>query len=356
MMMVLVGLALAQANVIRFARFPSRRGTINCSNRVYGAMVQIGYHASHEQFAPSRLLELMKRAEAAGFDAAKSSDHFHPWSERQGQSGFAWSWLGAAMEATRLPIGMISAPGYRYHPAVLAQAAATIGEMYEGRLWLALGSGEAINEAITGEYWPDKSERNARLLECVEITRRLFAGETVTHRGRVTVVEARLYSRPRAPVPLYGAAMSAKTAALAGGWSDGLLLAGCRTESVKPLIDAFREGGGEGKPVHVQMAVSWAPTLEAAGANAVDQWSSAAIGGEVAWDLRRPGDFDMASRFVTSEMLADGLLITDSIAQIGEAIDALAGLGVAAVHLHMVGQEQENFINEIERSGMLRRR
>jgi G6PDH family F420-dependent oxidoreductase len=182
-------------------------------------MVQIGYHASHEQFAPRRLLALVKRAEAAGFHAAKSSDHFHPWSERQGQSGFAWSWLGAAMEATSFPIGIISAPGYRYHPAVLAQAAATIGEMYEGRLWLALGSGEAINEAITGEYWPDKEERNARLLECVEVTRRLFAGETVTHRGRITVVEARLYTRPISPVPLYGAAVTAKTAALAGSWA-----------------------------------------------------------------------------------------------------------------------------------------
>src|SRR3569832_1694369 len=127
-------------------------------------MVQISYHASHEQFAPSRMLALVKRAEAAGFNAAKCSDHFHPWSERQGESGFAWSWLGGAMEATRFPFGIISAPGYRYHPAVLAQAAATIGEMYPGRLWLALGSGEALNESITGQYWPDKSERNAKLL------------------------------------------------------------------------------------------------------------------------------------------------------------------------------------------------
>ena len=95
-------------------------------------MVQIGYHASHEQFTPSHLLALVRRAELAGFDAIKCSDHFHPWSERQGQSAFAWSWLGAAMHATSLPFGIISAPGYRYHPAVLAQTAATIGEMYEG--------------------------------------------------------------------------------------------------------------------------------------------------------------------------------------------------------------------------------
>src|SRR5215217_7006636 len=144
------------------------------------SMTRIGYHASHEQFTPSDLVRYVVDAERAGFDCAKSSDHFHPWSERQGQSGFAWSWLGAAMSATRFGHGIISAPGYRYHPAVLAQAAATIGEMYEGRLWLALGSGEAINEAITGEPWPEKAERNARLLECVEVTRRLFAGETVT--------------------------------------------------------------------------------------------------------------------------------------------------------------------------------
>lgn len=113
-------------------------------------MTIIGYHASHEQFAPGALLDLVDQAEAAGFAAAKSSDHFHPWSERQGQSGFAWSWLGAAMHATSLPFGIISAPGYRYHQAILAQAAATIGEMFPGRFWLALGSGEAINEAIIG--------------------------------------------------------------------------------------------------------------------------------------------------------------------------------------------------------------
>ncbi len=319
-------------------------------------MVLIGYHASHEQFAPGRLLALVKRAEAAGFQAAKSSDHFHPWSERQGQSGFAWSWLGAAMEATHLPFGVVSAPGYRYHPAVLAQAAATLGEMYEGRLWLALGSGEAINESVTGAYWPDKDERNARLLECVDITRRLFAGETVTHRGRVDVVEAKLWSRPKTKVPIYGAAMTEKTAAWAAGWADGLLIAGCRAGPVRPLIDAFRDNGGADKPVHVQTALSWAPTRAAAGENALDQWPSGAIGGEAAWDLRRPADFDTASRFVTVETLAESMLITDSMAEVGEAIEEIAALGAAAIHLHMVGRAQEAFIDEIGKSGVLARR
>lgn len=318
-------------------------------------MVEISYHASHEQFAPSRLLTLVKRAEAAGFHGAKSSDHFHPWSERQGQGGFAWSWLGAAMEATRFSIGSISAPGYRYHPAVLAQAAATIGEMYEGRFWLALGSGEALNEAITGQYWPDKSERNARLLECVEIIRRLFEGETVTHRGRVTVVEAKLYTRPTSAVPLFGAAMTEATAALAGGWADGLLLAGNKAENIRPLVGAYRQAGGLGKPVHVQMAVSWDADLEAAANSALDQWSSAAIGGEVAWDLRRPSDFDTASRVVTAKQLSQSLLITNSVGQIGDSVEALAAEGVSTVHLHMVGRNQEAFIEAIAASGLLER-
>jgi len=317
-------------------------------------MVQIGYHASHEQFAPSHLVGLVRRAELAGFDAIKCSDHFHPWSERQGQSGFAWSWLGAAMQATSLPFGIISAPGYRYHPAVLAQAAATIGEMYEGRLWFALGSGEAINEAIIGEYWPDKAERNARLLECVDVTRRLFASETVTHRGRITVVEAKLYTRPRTPIPLFGAAMTEATAALTGSWADGLLIGAHDADGVRRLVQAFQENGGAGKPVHVQMAVSWAPTLKAAEENALDQWSSAAIGGEAAWDLRRPADFDRASSFATADVLGQSMLITDSMSQIVERICEIGEVGATAVHLHMVGRDQEAFIDEMASSGALR--
>src|SRR5215204_2074969 len=133
-------------------------------------MATIGYHCSHEQFAPSELLQYSKLAETAGFGAAMCSDHFHPWSE-QGQSGFAWSWLGAALEATSLSYGMVCAPGQRYHPALIAQASATLAEMYPGRLWCAFGSGQKLNEHITGTAWPEKATRQARLQECVEIIR-----------------------------------------------------------------------------------------------------------------------------------------------------------------------------------------
>src|SRR4029453_6880467 len=139
-------------------------------------MTIFGYHASHEQLPPSALLANVRLAEQAGFQAAMCSDHFAPWSRTQGHSGFAWSWLGAAMQATGLPFGGAIAP----------RAAATLAELFPERFWVALGSGEALNEHITGTGWPDKQARNDRLLECVEVIRALFAGETVSPRGLVT--------------------------------------------------------------------------------------------------------------------------------------------------------------------------
>jgi len=175
----------------------------------------VGLHCSHEQIPPSRLLEHAKHAEAAGFGAIMSSDHFSPWSERQGESGFAWSWLGAAMRATALPFGVVNAPGQRYHPAIVAQAAATLCEMFPGRLWVALGTGEASNEHITGQVWPRKEVRNARLGECVDVIRRLHAGEEVSHDGLVTVDRARVWTLPEVPTPLIAAAVSPATASWA---------------------------------------------------------------------------------------------------------------------------------------------
>src|SRR5690349_186507 len=131
-------------------------------------MVFIGYHASHEQLPPSRLLAAVQEAERAGFDGAMCSDHFAPWGLAQGESGHAWSWLGAALATTRFSLGVVTAPGQRYHPAVSAQAFATLSEMFPGRFWAALGSGEALNEHITGDEWPPKPEREQRLVEVVD--------------------------------------------------------------------------------------------------------------------------------------------------------------------------------------------
>ncbi|MES2539421.1 MAG: TIGR03885 family FMN-dependent LLM class oxidoreductase [Pseudomonadota bacterium] len=307
-------------------------------------MAPIGFHASHEQFAPSRLLTLCRKAEEAGFGVIKCSDHFHPWSERQGQSGFSWAWLGAAMQSSALPFGSIAAPGYRTHPAVLAQAAATLAEMFPGRFWLALGSGEAINEAITGLPWPEKAERNARLKECAEIIRALFDGEEVTHRGRVTVIGAKLYSRPEARIPLFAAAVSKETAAQVATWADGLLTVGGKVENVAPVLQAFRDNGGAGKPVHIQHALSWAPDRATAMAEAMHQWRHAVLGGEAMWDLRRPADFDTASDAASESAMADRLPISEDLGRHTADIAALAALD-ATVHLHCVGRNHEAFLD-----------
>ncbi|WP_210528606.1 TIGR03885 family FMN-dependent LLM class oxidoreductase [Rubellimicrobium arenae] len=307
-------------------------------------MVRFGYHASHEQFAPSELLAHVQAAEAAGFDAAKCSDHFRPWGSQQGQSGFAWSWLGAALARTRFPLGVISAPGYRYHPAILAQGAATLAELFPGRFWLALGSGQRLNEDVVGGPWPEKPERNARLEECAGIIRALLSGETVSHHGRVTVVEGQLYSRPATPPPLLGAAVTEETAAFVGGWADGLLTVGGEPDQVRRVIEAFRRGGGEGKRLVLQVGLNWAPTEEEALRGAWDQWRTNVLGGEVNWELRSPGQFETATKHVRPEDVAKSILVSSSPDQHVEWIGRYIELGFEEIHLHQVGRNQASFI------------
>src|SRR4029450_4721101 len=186
-------------------------------------MTEYGIHASHEQIPPAEILAAVVAAERAGFQAAMCSPHFSPWSERQGESASAWSWLGAALQATNLSFGVVNAPGQRYHPAIIAQAIGTLGALFPRRFWAALGSGEFSNEPITGGDWPRKEIRNARLRESVDVIRDLLAGQEVTRDGLVTVDRARLWTRPETPPALIGAAVSTKTAAWGAGWADGLV-------------------------------------------------------------------------------------------------------------------------------------
>ena len=308
-------------------------------------MVRIGFHASHEQFAPSEMLRLARYAEATGFDCAMSSDHFKPWGPSQGQSGYAWSWLGAAMSATALPFGVISAPGYRYHPAILAQGAATLSEMFPGRLWLALGSGQRLNEGITGAPWPDKPTRNARLGECADVIRALLNGETVTHRGLVTVIDAKLYSRPETPPMLLGAAVSPETAEFVGGWADGLLTIAAKPEQLRKVVDAFRRGGGEGKPMFLQIALNWAPTEEAALAGAHEQWRYLALGGDLNWELRSPEEFDTATRFVRPEDIRESVLVSADPGQHAAWLNEFVEIGFSELYLHQIDRNQETFMD-----------
>jgi probable non-F420 flavinoid oxidoreductase len=306
-------------------------------------MTRFGYHASHEQHAPGRLLEYVGAAEEAGFEGAMCSDHLFPWLDSQGESGYAWSWLGAALQATSLSFGTVTAPGWRYSPVILAQAAATLASMYPDRLWVACGSGEALNENVTGRPWPPKGERNEHLRESVRIMRALWAGETVTSRGRIRVVEAKLYTRPdRAPMVL-GAALSEATARFVGGWADGLMTIGGEREGVEKIVRAFRDGGGEG-PVFVQHSLCWARTEAEAKRAAHEQWRFAALGPELLGSLTSPAQFEAASRYVTPEDVAAVVRISSSLERHAEWLHQYVEMGVDAVYCFDVGRNQRAFI------------
>lgn len=304
-------------------------------------MAVIGYHASHEQYPPEVLLRYVRSAEKAGFGAAMCSDHFAPWSENQGESGFAWSWLGAALESTQLSFGTVTSPGFRYNPAIIAQAAATLARMYPGRFWLALGSGQAVNEHITGERWPEKSERNARLEECAEIIRALWRGETVTSDGHVRVDEATLHSLPEVTPTIFGAAISTETAEWVGSWADGLITIGKPVEELAEIVDAFRRGGGEGKPMMLQEQISWAETHRRATDMAHEQWRYNILDGPLLERLAFPAEFDMAARYVRDADLGDAIKISADLEQHIEWIAQDVALGFDQVLLHHVGRENQ---------------
>jgi probable non-F420 flavinoid oxidoreductase len=307
-------------------------------------MSVIGYQASHEQFKPSELVNLAVMAERAGFQAINSSDHFHPWSERQGQSGYSFAWLGAAMQATSLPFGVVCSPGQRNHPAIVAQAAATLCEMFPGRFDLSLGSGEALNERITGEIWPIKSERNARLFESAEMIRKLFTGQMVTHHGRVTVECARLYTLPKQLPLLYGAAVTTETAEWVGGWADGLTTIHKPLEELEETVKAFRRGGGDGKPMIIKVQLSYARNEEDAISGAYDQWRTNIFQGTVLGDLYKVEQFDALGEFVTIEKLKEMVNISSDPNVHIDLIKSYIDLGFNTVILHNVNRDQETFI------------
>jgi coenzyme F420-dependent glucose-6-phosphate dehydrogenase len=307
-------------------------------------MVTIGYHASHEQHPPSSLLTWARQAEQAGFDAAMCSDHFHPWNEQQGNSGFAWSWLGAALQATSLPMGVVNAPGQRYHPAIIAQAAATLAEMYPERFWLAVGSGQDLNEHITGDAWPRKPDRNQRLLESVEVMRALWDGETVTHRGAVVVEDAHLYTRPDRAPRLLGAAITPQTASWVAGWADGMITIAKPMPEMREIVEAFREGGGEGKPMALQVQLSYAPTDDEALAAAHEQWGTNIFDSPVLASLRLPSDFEAAAEFVEPDDLPGPVLVSSDASRHAAWLAEYAELGFDELYLHDVHHDQQRFL------------
>jgi len=314
-------------------------------------MAKIGYAAMLEQFHPSELLEWCARAEAAGFEAGfMVSEHFHPWTPQQGQSAFAWSFMGALGTRTSLPFGScVTCPGFRYHPAVVAHAAATLGAMFPGRFWLGLGAGEALNEHVVTSTWPEIGIRSGMLFEAIEVIKKLFTGEVVRHHGKYFHMEsARLYTRPAEPVKIFVATSGPLNAKRTGMLADGMITVGAADEKIQMLWDKVDEGCREaGRPLAppklLQIHISWARTDEEAVDQAVREWPN----GGMAFpkqDIRNPEDFAAMAKLVRPEDFANRVLMTSDLARHIEHIQHYVDMGFREVHLHNVGRNQAEFI------------
>lgn len=308
----------------------------------------IGYHASHEQYKPSELLEYVALAEQAGFQGVMSSDHTAPWSVTQGESGYCWSWLGAALAKTNLPFGSLSIPiDFRYHPLIVAQAAATLSEMFPHRFpWIAVGSGEALNEVMVGKGWPEKQERNQRLFEAVEIMRKLWRGETVTKsEGIIKAEQAKLWTLPSKIPKIIGAALTPETAHRMGGFTDGLITVRMPDNDLKDMISAFHDGGGRGKRLVLQMQIVWAEDYNKALSIAFDQWKCVTISPQDKSMLRTTADFDEKTKSVTPADVEKTMLISAKADDFIENIARYQSMGFDEIYIHNACRNQKDFID-----------
>jgi G6PDH family F420-dependent oxidoreductase len=297
--------------------------------------MRIGYFLSCEEYDAHQVIEQAKLAEQAGFDCLWISDHFHPWNGEQGNSPFVWSTIGALSQVTSLPIATaVTCPTVRIHPAIIAQAAATSAHLTGGKFILGVGSGEALNEHITGSRWPNTAERLGMLEEAIEVMRELWTGEFVNHHGEHYEVEnARLYTLPDAPPPVYVSGFGPSSAALAGRIGDGFV----STQPDAELIKAFRENGGEGKPMQAGYKVCWSADKAAAVTTAHSLWANEALPGELAQVLSSPAHFEQASELVTEDMVAESITCGDDVQAHVEAFRPFAAAGFDDIHISQVG-------------------
>jgi coenzyme F420-dependent glucose-6-phosphate dehydrogenase len=311
----------------------------------------IGYAAMFEQFHPTDLLRWSRQAEDAGFRAVMASDHFHPWTPSQGQSAFVWAWLGALGTQTSLRFGTgVTPPGYRYHPAVIAQAAATLEAMFPGRFYLGLGAGEALNEHIVGGYWPEAAARSEMLFESIDVIRQLFTGQLIKHRGKyVTLDSARLYTLPPAPPPILVATSGPVNSERTGKFADGIIIVGASDERIKTLLSRFEKGARDaGKDPAVmtrvlQLHVSYAATREEAIDQAVREWPNGGMPFPKA-DIRLPEDFAEIAKIVRPEHFTNRVLASPDLAEHAAMLQHYVDLGFDEIYVHNVGRNQEAFI------------
>jgi G6PDH family F420-dependent oxidoreductase len=311
-------------------------------------MIKLGYKLCSEEQSPQELIECAQRAEESGFSFAMISDHFHPWIERQGQSSFVWSMLGAIAQATeRITVGTaVTCPTIRIHPAIIAQAAATAACLLPGRFLLGVGSGENLNEHIFADHWPEADVRQEMLEEAVEIIRLLWEGKQQSHYGcHYTVENARIFTLPQSLPPIFIAAGGPKSAELAGRQGDGLIA----TSPEKEIVEKFRSAGGDGKDRYAEMAVCWAEDGAQALHTAFECWPNLGITGELAQQLPVPAHFEQAAQMLSEEDLAEDLVRGNNVERYLERLRKYEDAGFSHVFLHQIGPDQAGFFRFCER-------
>jgi G6PDH family F420-dependent oxidoreductase len=301
---------------------------------------QFGLALSSEEHSPRRLIDIARLAEAAGFEFVSVSVHVHPWIDAQGHSPFVWSIVGAIAEATAIDVAIgVTCPIMRIHPAVLAHATATCAELLGQRFTWGVGTGEALNEHVLGDRWPPVDLRLEMLDEAVDIVRRMWTGEQLTHRGaHFTVENARVYDRPDRTPPVIVSAFGPAAAAVAARIGDGLWLSGAATDT----IEVWRAHGGRG-PVYAQLTLCWARDRDAAIDTAHRIWPNTGVPGQLSQDLPTPAHFEQASSIVTKDQIAASMACGPDPEPVLDAIQEMVTAGVDHVYLHQIGPDQEGF-------------
>lgn len=313
--------------------------------------VSIGYAAMLERFTATEAVELAALAEANGFTGTMASDRFQPWTPHQGESSFVWNVLTAVAERTSGNIGPgATTPSFRWHPAMIAQAAATLESMYPGRHWLGLGSGDAINEHITGDYWPEAPERISRLFEAIDIIKKLFtasaSGKDARFRGTFFTLEtSRLWTMPEQAPPILVATEGPVTAKRAGRTVEGIITRGAAPARLETLLHRFDQGARDaGKDSTrmlkaVQLHLSWAPTEPLALSNALTEWPNGAMTFSKT-DIRSPYEFEKLARLVKPEDFLGSVHISADLDSHRQHIQQYVDLGFNRIYVHLVGTNQ----------------
>jgi len=320
-------------------------------------MLRIGYWAAQEQYDPVRLLSYAVHAEAVGFDIIVTSDHFHPWSDTGGQSGFPWIWLACVAERTKkVEVGTaVTTPLFRYHPAIVAQAFATLDYMYPGRIFITVGTGHAMNETPLGFRWPKFKEKVERLREAIEIIQLLWKGDFVNYEGKYYQLKAaKLYTKPKSHIPMYVATSNATVAEIAGRYCDGILTNPRGLERFLEIVEAMERGAIENgrDPSKLSKAMEFKVSYDVDYDRAYKSalfWAPTAIPRDKRENISDPRELEAMVGEAERKKIKETWLITTDSDDIYKALEDFLKMGFDRVYIHSASPNEEKFLNLLGR-------